>query len=215
MSEDTITVAEQFDDLEQEQDASRLGMWVFLGTEILFFSALFTGYLILRMHFNEAFAMGSRDTNLTIGIIESSSLLLSSLTASLAVHQLQAGASSRSAVLFLLLTIFFGVVMVALEGLGYHHDYVMHHVPGLNFEYQSPYARQVELFYFMYYVMTGYHLLHLLLGIVILSVIARMTWRGTFNHQYYSPVEVSVLFWQFVNILWIFMFPLFYLVSRT
>jgi cytochrome c oxidase subunit 3 len=205
-------LAEQFDDLEQQHEAATLGMWVFLVTEILFFGGLFVGYTVYRTAYPEAFREASHHLDILLGGINTAVLIGSSLTMALAVHSAQEG-ESRALVRFLLLTMALGSVFLGIKGTEYAHKYHEHLVPGLRFAYEGPHAGQVQLFLTFYFVMTALHALHLTAGIGLLGVLALLAWRGRFSPAYYAPIETGGLYWHFVDIVWIFLFPLLYLIG--
>ncbi|MGI9024578.1 MAG: cytochrome c oxidase subunit 3 family protein [Burkholderiaceae bacterium] len=211
---DAVIVAQQFDDAEQQRTASDLGIWVFLASEILFFGVLFAAYTFTRLRYPEAFAAGSRLTNVTLGSINTGVLLTSSLTMALAVRSAKSGARKLT-VRFLYATMALGLIFLAIKGAEYYLDYTEHLVPGFNFAYSGPHAAQVELFFYLYFFTTGVHSLHMIIGICVVAVIATMASRGAFSPGYFTPVEVSGLYWHLVDIVWIFLYPLLYLVSRT
>jgi cytochrome c oxidase subunit III len=212
VAEGNGALAEQFDDLTQQHEAASLGMWVFLVTEILFFGGLFAGYTVYRAAYPEAFREASHHLDLLLGSLNTAVLITSSLTMALAVHSVQAG-HRRALMRFLLLTLVLGAVFLGIKGTEYAHKYAEELVPGLRFAYSGPHASQVQLFLCFYFVMTGLHAFHMLVGIALLSVLAFLAWRGHFSADYYAPVETSGLYWHFVDIVWIFLFPLLYLVG--
>ena len=205
--------AHQFDDVEQQHDAAQLGMWVFLVTEILFFGGLFLTYSVYRVLYPGAFAHGSNTLDLTLGTINTAVLIGSSLTMALAVHAAALG-SRRGQVLFLVLTIVLGSVFLGIKGVEYAHKFHEGHVPGPYFTYEGADAPQVELFFSLYFCMTGLHATHMVIGIGILAVLIWMARRDRFSPAYYTPVELTGLYWHFVDIVWIFLFPLLYLIGR-
>ena len=205
-------LAHQFDDLEQQHEAGNLGMWAFLGTEIMFFGGLFAGYTIYRALYFAAFAAGSRLLDVRLGATNTAVLIGSSLTMALAVRSAQLG-RRKAIVVFLLLTILLGSVFLGVKAYEYHHKFENHLVPGIDFQYTGEQAPQVQLFLCFYFFMTALHALHMIVGIGILAVLAAMAWRGKFSAEYFSPVEVSGLYWHFVDIVWIFLFPLLYLIG--
>ena len=211
---DAATVSRQFDDAEQQRTAADLGIWIFLATEILFFGALFAAYTITRIRYPEAFAIASRLTNVTLGSINTGVLLTSSLTMALAVRATKLGARKASIVL-LSATIALGLVFLAIKGSEYYLDYLDHLVPALNFAHAGPHAGQVEIFFYLYFFMTGVHSLHMIAGIVVLAVLIAMARRRAFSPAYYTPVELGGMYWHLVDIVWIFLYPLLYLVSRS
>lgn len=205
----------QFDDLEQQTEAAHMGMWLFLSTEILFFGGLFGAYTIYRVSYPAAFAAASKELLLWAGAADTAILLISSFAMAMAVHAAQTGA--RRLLAFLLLTAAaVGTLFLCLHGFEYYQDYREHHIPGLSFRYEgggAP-ANQVQLFFMLYFVMTGLHSLHVTIGVIILAVLAVQAWRGKFSREYYNPIEVGGLYWHFVDIVWVFLFPLLYLVAR-
>jgi len=213
LSEHTTDLAHHFDTLEQQHEAGSLGMWLFLVTEILFFGGLFAGYTVYRGLYPEAFAAASHDTNLVLGSINTAVLIGSSLTMALAVYCAGQG-RKRLIVTFLLLTIFLGLVFLGIKSFEYHHKWADHHVPGTSFEFEGPFAREAQLFFLFYFIMTGMHALHMIIGIGVMAVIAWMAGRGRFSPSHYAPVEIAGLYWHFVDIVWIFLFPLLYLIDR-
>lgn len=214
MSDHIVPVAHQFDDREQQKDASTLGMWVFLATEILFFGGMFMAYIAYRWLYPEAFALASQKMDLWLGTINTAVLLTSSLTMALAVRASQLG-ERKGTVLLLAATMVLGTIFLGIKGVEYYHKFVEHLVPGPNFEFDPAYARNAEIFFILYFLLTGIHALHLLIGICLTGVIAFMAWRGRFTAEYYSPVEVSGLYWHFVDVVWIFLFPLLYLINLS
>jgi cytochrome c oxidase subunit III len=205
-------LAEQFDDLAQQHDAASLGMWVFLVTEILFFGGLFAGYTVYRATYSEAFREASHHLDLLLGSINTAVLITSSLTMAFAVHNAQEG-RRRALIVFLLLTMIIGAVFLSIKVTEYAHKYEQDLVPGIRFAYGGPHPGQVQLFLIFYFVITSLHALHLTIGIGLLGVLAFMAWRGHFSADYYVPVETSGLYWHFIDIVWIFLFPLLYLIG--
>jgi cytochrome c oxidase subunit III len=214
MASALAAIAPQFDDAEQQRSASNLGIWIFLATEVLFFGVLFAAYAITRVRFPEAFAAGSRLTNITLAGINTAVLLTSSLTMALAVHAAKQGVR-RSLVGWLSLTVALGVGFLAIKAVEYRFDYLEHLVPSVNFDYPGPQTEQVELFFYLYFFVTAVHALHVLIGICCIAVIAVLASRHAFSSSYFTPVDVTGLYWHLVDIIWLFVFPLLYLVSRS
>jgi len=207
-------LAHQFDDLEQQAEASSLGMWVFLTTEVMFFGALFLGYAIYRGWYSHAFAVSSRHLDIVLGAVNTGVLLLSSLTMVLAVHAIQLGVR-RSAVIFLVLTIALGATFLGIKGVEYHHKYEEHLIPGPDFHVEGADNRHSQIFFSFYFVMTGMHALHMVIGIGLLTIMILLTVRGRVSSINFSPLENSGLYWHFVDIVWVFLFPLLYLIDRS
>ncbi|MEQ1897351.1 MAG: cytochrome c oxidase subunit 3 family protein [Vicinamibacterales bacterium] len=203
-----------FESMVQQQESVTLGMWLFLVTEIMFFGGLFLAYLLYRLWYPAAWAEGSRELDIVLGSINTVVLIGSSLTMAFAVRTAQLG-QNKATVNWLILTMLLGLVFLVIKGFEYAHKFEMHHVPGPNFEFEGPYAAQVQIFLSLYFVMTGLHALHMLIGFGLLSVIAWMAHKKRFSPEWYSPVEMAGLYWHFVDIVWIFLFPLLYLVDRV
>jgi cytochrome c oxidase subunit III len=202
-----------FDDLDQQYLAGNLGMWVFLATEILFFGGLFATYTVYRSMYLPGFEAGSRLLEAKFGATNTAVLICSSLTMALAIRAAQTG-KRKAQVAFLILTMLLGAAFLGIKFIfEWRHDYVEHLVPGLGFAYNGPYASSVQLFFCFYFFMTGLHALHMVIGIGILCVLTVMAARGRFTPEYFSPMEVSGLYWHFVDIVWIFLFPLLYLIG--
>lgn len=213
MSERRAAPAHQFDDFEQQYEAASLGMWAFLATEILFFGGLFLGYTVYRTLYPAAFTEGSHHLDILLGGINTAVLIGSSLTMALAVHSAQVG--RRQAIVgFLALTMLLGLVFLSIKTVEYGHKFDEALVPGAHFVYDGPFAPQVQLFFSFYFIMTGLHALHMVVGIGIMAVLAWLAWHGKFSPTYHTPVEISGLYWHFVDVVWIFLFPLLYLLGR-
>ena len=206
-------LAVQFPDMNAQLEAGKLGVWLFIGSEILFFGGLFVVYTVYRFTYPEAFAQASHHLDVTLGAINTAVLIGSSLTMALAVHAAQLG-YRRTQALFLVLTIVLGSVFLGIKTIEYGHKFHEHLVPGPNFLFSGAEARHAQIFFSLYFVMTGLHALHMIIGIVILAVLTVMAWRASFDSAYYSPVELTGLYWHFVDIIWIFLFPLLYLIER-
>jgi cytochrome c oxidase subunit 3 len=206
-------LAHQFDDLGQQREAATLGMWVFLVTEVLFFGVLFCVYALYRGWYPEAFAAASHDLLIWPGTINTVVLITSSLTMALAVDAAQRG-HRRALLAFLALTMLLGVTFLGIKAFEYYESFLEHHLPGAGFQFEAEHFRHAQLFFSLYYVMTGLHALHMIIGLGIMTVMLRWSWRGIITPEYYNPIEISGLYWHFVDIVWIFLFPLLYLIGR-
>jgi len=211
MAETRGALAEQFDDMPQQLEASTLGMWTFLATEVLFFGALILSYVDYRHFYWEAFAAAGRHAKILHGTINTFLLLTSSLTMSLAIQAAQQG-RNRPLLGFLLLTIFLGLCFLSVKGLEYKSDIDEHLVPGRHFTHELPV--QGQIYWFLYWMLTGVHSLHLVAGIGVLVVIAWLCARGTFSQAYHNPVIISGLYWHFVDLVWVWLYALLYLINR-
>jgi cytochrome c oxidase subunit 3 len=209
---------EQYRDLEQQHEVATLGMWVFLATEVLFFGTLFLGVAVYRVQYGGAFEKASEKLNWIIGGINTVVLLVSSLFMALGVHAAQQG-HQRRVVGYLLLTALLGVLFLCLKGLEYYSDYRDNLIPGWKFD-DAEWTKEglpatdvphVKLFLLFYWIMTGLHALHVTIGIAVVLVIAWLAHRAHFSPAYYSPVDVTGLYWHFVDIVWIFLLPVLYL----
>ena len=205
--------AHQFDDVEQQRDAATMGMWIFLVTEVMFFGGLFASYVVYRAMYPTAFAVASRELDVALGTINTAVLLLSSFTMVVAVFGAQTG-SRRTLIGGLALTVLLGLVFLAIKFYEYYQKYVEHFIPGPSFAFPQPYAQPAKMYFTLYFAMTGLHAIHMIVGCGLLSVLIIMAWRGRFTPAYYSPVELSGLYWHFVDIIWIFLYPLLYLIGR-
>ena len=203
-----------FQTLAQQQEAATLGMWVFLVTEVMFFGGLLMAYLLYRVWYPEAWSEGSLELDIRLGGFNTVVLIASSLTMALAVRSAQTGAQ-KPTVRWLIITMVLGVTFLVVKYFEYKHKWDLNHIPGPNFTFEGPHERQVEIFLSLYFGLTGLHALHMIIGVGLLSVITWMASRGRFSPEWNTPVEVSGLYWHFVDIVWIFLFPLLYLVDRA
>jgi cytochrome c oxidase subunit 3 len=201
-----------FYSLEQQNYAATLGMWAFLLTEVLFFGGLFLAYTLYRWQYTPGFVEGSHHLDRWLGGFNTVVLIGSSLTMAMAVYAAQTN-QRRKQVLFLALTILLGLVFLGVKVIEYGDKFEHHLVPGPNFQFPGPNAHAAEIFYSLYFAMTGLHALHMIIGVGLMSVILVMAWRGAFSETWYTPVEISGLYWHFVDIVWIFLFPLLYLIT--
>ena len=207
-------LAHHFDNLAQQQEAASLGMWVFLLTEVLFFGGLFLVYTVYRAWYPDAFASASHHLDIPLGTVNTAVLIGSSLTMAMAVHSAQLNSRKR-VMLFLVLTMILGGVFLGIKGLEYSHKFHEHLVPGAHFTYpEAEFFRPAQIFFSLYFTMTGLHALHMIVGIGLMIWMLIWTYRGVIGDGYYSPVEVVGLYWHFVDIVWIFLFPLLYLIGR-
>jgi cytochrome c oxidase subunit 3 len=207
--------AEQFNSAAQQQEASTLGMWTFLATEVMFFGPLFFGYLYARTHFPEDFAAASRDTDVMLGTINTAVLLTSSMLMAIAV-QARKIAAVRLAAWMLFSTAALGIVFLVIKAAEYWKEWNEHLVPGAAFAFPEPrHAHAAQLFYFLYFGMTGLHALHLVIGIATVVVFALGLARAERRFAEAERIEVVGLYWHFVDVVWIFLYPLLYLVGRS
>jgi cytochrome c oxidase subunit 3 len=203
-----------FEDADQQFEASTLGMWAFLVTEILFFGGLFLGYAIYRSLYPEAFAAASQLLDYRLGAVNTAVLICSSLTMVLGVRAAQMG-NRRPLIIFLVLTILLGSTFLGIKVVEYSHKFHEHLVPGPSFHFEGNDPQHAQLFFAFYFAMTGMHAFHMIIGIAILGVLVVKSWRGHFSPEYFTPVDITGLYWHFVDVVWIYLFPLLYLISRS
>ena len=201
-----------FADMEQQRASATLGMWVFLITEIMFFGGLFLAYLVYRAAHPMAFELGSEHMEFWFGTINTVILLCSSMMVALAVHAVSVGNNKLCAFLFVLAALC-GVAFLGLKAVEYYNHYLEGSVPGAFWHLDVPDAQNVQMFFYIYFVMTGLHAIHVTIGIGLLATIGYFAWKGHYTPEYNNPVHVSGLYWHFVDIVWIFLYPLLYLIS--
>ena len=207
----------QFQTLDQQRESASLGMWVFLVTEVLFFGGMFMTYTLNRSTYPDIFGEASRSINLTLGTVNTVVLIGSSLTMAMSVWAAQVG-KKRLVTFFLIATLILGTVFLGIKGVEYHEKFVEHHVPGLNFNFEPGASTatnaHAQLFFSLYFAMTGLHAVHMIVGAGLLLWLIKESMRGRFTAEYNTPVELVGLYWHFVDIVWIFLFPLLYLIDR-
>jgi cytochrome c oxidase subunit 3 len=224
-----------FENMEQQREAGTLGMWVFLVTELMFFGGMFLAYTLYRSMYPAAFASASNHLDIKLGTLNTVVLIMSSFTMAMAVYFTQMGRQRRQ-VICLVLTLLLGLTFLGVKGVEYYDKYEDrlipgHLIPGRSFDpevqkegeppdhhklHLLPGATKdnVEMFYWIYFAMTGMHALHMIIGAGLLTFLLIFSLRGRFDPEYHSPVEVIGLYWHFVDIIWIFLFPLLYLLGR-
>ncbi|MGA2147351.1 MAG: cytochrome c oxidase subunit 3 family protein [Bryobacteraceae bacterium] len=204
----------QFDTAEQQKDASTFGMWIFLITEIMFFGGMFLAYIVYRALYPGTFAVTSSSLNVYIGAANTAVLLCSSFTMVLAVRSAQLGRQTALAV-NIVLTLLLGLVFLGVKAFEWSEKFAEHHVPGTHFHFEGI-ANQgpAQLFFSLYFAMTGLHALHMVVGAGLMTWLLIWSLRGKFSAEYMTPVDIAGLYWHFVDIIWIFLFPLLYLIDR-
>jgi len=210
-----------FADMEQQQETSTFGMWMFLLTEIMFFGGLFTAYLVYRSSYYQAFVEGSQKMNIWLGATNTAVLICSSLTMALAVRAAQTGKSKTFTAVLLLITIVFGLGFLGIKAVEYHEHWTHHEFPGPNFHFETDDpahpatdAVHTEIYFSLYWAMTGLHALHMIIGVGLVTWLILKVLASTYSPAYYSPVEIVGLYWHFVDLVWIYLFPLLYLISK-
>ncbi|GIX07968.1 MAG: cytochrome c oxidase subunit III [Candidatus Poribacteria bacterium] len=201
----------QFADMEQQHESWSLGMWVFLASEVLFFGALIFSFLLYRSVYWPTFLEGTHELDLVIGGINTAILLTSSFTMVLAVYTAQNG-NHRMAAFWLIVTSLLGLAFIGVKiheyGLKWEHHLIP--IQGLEFEWHGEHPQQARMFFSFYFTLTGLHALHVLVGILAIWVVAYRVAKNHFGNDY-MPVEIMGLYWHFVDLVWIFLYPILYL----
>jgi len=213
---ETLALRMQFDTEAQQKDCSTLGMWIFLITEVMFFGGMFAAYTIYRQIYFDVFAKASTSLNATIGAFNTCVLLLSSFTMVMAVRSGQLG--KRKAIIgWLILTLIFGSAFLGVKAIEWNEKYVEHHIPGPSFHFDEVAESEqghAQLFFSLYFAMTGLHALHMVVGAGMLLWLIWAAKVGTYSAKYYTHIDIGGLYWHFVDVIWIFLFPLLYLIDR-
>ena len=210
-----------FRDMGQQKDTATFGMWIFLITEIMFFGGMFCAYLVYRMSYYQSWVDGSQRMDIKLGAINTAVLICSSLTMAMAVHSAQMG-RRKLIVLFLIATLILGGVFLGIKAVEYHDHWENHELPGQYFSgldkeghdkgwHDVPHT---SLYFALYFAMTGMHAAHMIIGAGLLAWLIIASWKGKFTSDYFAPVENVGLYWHFVDIVWIYLFPLLYLISK-
>lgn len=214
MTSHNENVAHHFEDIEQQNESLTLGMWLFLATEVMFFGGLFLAYIVYRTSYPETFNAASRTLNLTLGSINTFALLCSSLTMAMGVRAAQLGHRNRL-VLFLAATLVLGTMFLGVKAIEYSGKFHHHLVPGSEFFWEGDFPQRAQLFFVLYFVMTGMHAFHMIIGVVFLAGLLVMSMLGKFGPNRFMGIELFGLYWHFVDIVWVFLFPLLYLIDRS
>ena len=191
--------------------AARFGMWLFLATEVLLFAGLFLAYAVYRYIYPQTFALASRHLDLTLGTVNTLVLITSSLTVALAIHFVRVGLN-RTALLMLGATILFALAFLVIKYFEYSHKFHEGTLPGRFYTYEGLRTEGAPMFFSVYFLATGLHGFHVLVGMCVLLWVAFHVARGRFSPRYYTPVELGGLYWHLVDLIWIFLYPLLYLI---
>lgn len=208
-----VSLHEHFTDLNQQRETATIGMWVFLVTEALFFGGMITGYMAYRYAYPDAFRAGSVHMLFVAGTLNTAILITASLFIALAVHAAREG-SRKVLVWCLVIAMFLGVCFLAVKGYEYWDHWVEHKVPGRTFQWDGPDPQHAELFFVMYFFLTGFHALHMIIGVTAVAIITYFAYKGRYTPEYHNPVENIGLYWHFVDIVWIFLYPMLYLIGH-
>jgi cytochrome c oxidase subunit 3 len=206
----TLELREHFSTPEQQLETAKVGMWIFLVTEIMLFGGLFMAFTVYRMYYPQAFDAGSREMDIVLGSVNTAVLICSSFAMAMADHSAESG-NKRLLALFLVLTMVLGCVFLGIKFTEYYKHYQHHEAPGVWFDYSGPNPGKVQMFFVFYFIMTGLHAVHMLIGLGVLSLMLLRTALGTFTARYHTPIQLSGLYWHFVDVVWVFLYAIFYL----
>jgi len=201
-----------FKDMDQQFNAAKIGMWLFLVTEVLMFGGLFIGYGIMHSRHPEAFMAAHHHLNRTLGALNTVVLLLSSFTMVMAVWAAQTS-RKKLVILFLLITLLCAGTFMVVKYYEYSHKFHEGLLPGKYYTHEGDTVPGQFMFFSFYFMMTGLHGIHVLLGMVVISWLLFRAIRGDFSAEYFSPVDITGLYWHLVDLIWIYVFPLMYLIS--
>jgi cytochrome c oxidase subunit 3 len=204
-------IGHHFSSLERQNEAMRLGMWLFLATEILLFAGLFTGYAVYRFQFPLAFKEASRHLATWAGTVNTVVLITSSFTVALAIHFARTDRRRASAIC-LVITLFFALAFLGIKAIEYTEHFREHALPGKYYAFEEVKVPGAAMFYALYFLMTGLHGVHVIAGMSVLSYILWRTLQGRYSSRYYTGVELGGLYWHLVDLIWIFLYPLLYLI---
>lgn len=201
-----------FVDSNQQFEAAKMGMWIFLATEILMFGGLFAAYIVFRLWFPELFTMASTQLSTLWGGVNTVVLIGSSLTVAMAIKSAQLNQTKNIAINLGITLALAGVFMV-IKYFEWTHKFHLGIFPGEFYAFDGIAHDKANVFFSLYYLMTGLHGIHVLIGMGLMSWLLWRSLKGHFNSEYYTPVEMTGLYWHLVDIIWIFLFPLFYLIE--
>jgi len=205
-----LALHEQFANPEQQRETASLGMWIFIVSEMMLFGGLFVAYTVYRMYYPQAFTEGSADMDIVLGSVNTAVLICSSFTMALAVHSAQMG-SRKLVNIFLLATMAIGCVFLVIKFTEYYKHYLDHKAPGVWFDSAAANPGKVELFFVFYFIMTMLHALHMFVGLGLLTFTLLRNLAGKITAEYYNTIEVTGLYWHFIDIIWVFLYAIFYI----
>ncbi|MFO1519109.1 MAG: cytochrome c oxidase subunit 3 family protein [bacterium] len=205
-------VPHHFETADQAFESSKTGLWLFLVTEILLFGGLFVAYIIFRGLYPATFHECSSHLNRVMGGINTVVLICSSFSMAMAVQKVQQN-KKGVAVGLLLFTLLCAVTFMVIKYFEYTHKIHEGMLPGAHFSYETIKAPKADLFFSLYFMMTGLHGVHVLVGMGLIAWVMVRTSKGAFSNEYYTPVELTGLYWHLVDLIWIYLFPLLYLIS--
>jgi cytochrome c oxidase subunit 3 len=204
-------LAHHFESIDKQAHAARLGMWIFLATEVLLFTALFAAYSVYRYLYPAGFEEASRAIETWIGFVNTLVLVTSSFTVATGYNYAQKGDGKRTA-LFFGLSVLLALVFLGFKALEYTHHFQEGQLPGKFYTFEGVKAPGASLFFALYFLITGLHAFHVIVGMTVLIVVGTLAYRGRYSAAYNVPVENAALYWHLVDLIWIFVFPLIYLI---
>jgi len=211
-SEPSKFLAHHFHDLVQQRESAKLGMWLFLLTEVLLFGGLFLAYAVFRSWNPEMFQAAHEELDVLLGSINTIVLISSSVTMALAIRSVQLS-KSTTAIRYLLVTFAFAATFMVIKYFEYSHKFEVGQLPGKYYFFEGIDATNPHLFFSLYFMMTGLHGLHVLIGMGLIIWIIVKIIKGGITSEYYSSIENTGLYWHLVDLIWIYLFPLYYLIS--
>jgi cytochrome c oxidase subunit III len=204
-------LAHHFESLEKQAHAARLGMWLFLATEVLLFTALFAAYGVYRFLYPDGFAQASRSIETWIGLVNTIVLVTSSFTVAMGLDAAVKGKGRRTALLFAA-SVGLALVFLGFKAVEYTHHFQEGQLPGRYYLFEGVQAPGAPIYFSLYFLITGLHGVHVVIGMTALAIVGVLAWRGKFTPAYHTPVELAGLYWHLVDLIWIFVFPLIYLI---
>ena len=205
-----LALHEQFANPNQQRETASFGMWIFIISEMMLFGGLFVAFTVYRMYYPQAFDDGSAGMDIVLGSINTAVLICSSFTMALAVYSAEVG-SRKLVSAFLVLTMIIGAVFLAIKFTEYYKHFLDHKAPAVWFDSAGPGGPKIELFYVFYFIMTGLHALHMIVGIGLLMATLIRNLAGQITAAYYTPIEVAGLYWHFIDVIWVFLYGIFYI----
>lgn len=201
-----------FSDAEQQAETAKLGMWVFLLTEVLLFGGLFAFYTIYRSWHPEMFFLAHKYLDVKLGATNTFVLITSSLTMALAIRSMQLD-KKKYTIWFLVGTLLLAATFLFIKYLEYSHKYHLGQLPGDYYTFKGIHAANPHIFFSVYFTMTGLHAIHVFIGMIVITWMLIRTTKNEFSSKYYTPIEMTGLYWHLVDLIWIFLFPLLYLIG--
>ena len=210
--EHPVHLQHHFSEVRQQKDAAKLGIWLFLLTEVLLFGGLFCAYAIYRAWYPDMFHEANKALDVTLGAVNTLVLIASSVTIALAIHFIQLNDKKKTMVL-LVVTILFAATFLVIKYFEYSHKFHVGQLPGKYYTFTGIEGINPHIFFSIYFTMTGLHGLHVIIGMIVIGWVLYRTGKDEFSSEYYTPVELAGLYWHLVDLIWIFLFPLLYLIG--